>query len=94
MLANGPKGSNATDPIITAIGVTNLDHFVSFVSQGGFPERYYEWLKARFDFDEGQAARIPGRNKGKERIVQRIATIDQETSSSEAGSTTSNAENS
>lgn len=87
MRENGPT------QLLESIGTTNPDHFYSFISQGGNPERYGEWLKVRYDFDENQRVILDTGSKRRRRrqVIQRVTSIDQETSSSEDGTKTNNA---
>ncbi len=76
---------------VLEIGITNTAHFLSFIQQGGFAERYGEWLKARFDFCERVRTLVTDR-KGRHKVISHIDTFSQETDSSQTG-TAANAEN-
>lgn len=76
---------------VLEIGVTNAEHFAAFIQQGGYAERYGEWLKARFDFCERIRTIVTDR-KGRHKVISHIDNISQETDSSQTG-TAANAEN-
>lgn len=85
MRQNGETQLLSPGAAVLAIGITNTAHFLSFIQQGGFEERYGEWLKARFDFCEGIRAVVTDR-KGRHKVVSRVQdTIYQEANSSETG---------
>lgn len=85
MRSNGAAKLPSPGAAIIEVGITNLDHFAAFIQQGGFPERYGEWLKARFDFCERVRTVVTDR-KGRHKIVSHIDSIHhEEAGSGEAG---------
>lgn len=76
-------------------GTNNAEHYFSFISQGGAPERYGEWLKLRFDFDESRSVIIHGK-KGRSKVIRKIDNLDftnEEADSRKARIAAYNAEN-
>ena len=85
MRNNGTSQLPSPGAAILEIGVTNTDHFAAFIQQGGFAERYGEWLKARFDFCERVRTVVTDR-KGRHKIITHIEDINtEETNSGETG---------
>ena len=77
-------------------GTNNAEHYFSFISQGGAPERYGEWLKLRFDFDERRDVLIHGK-KGRSKRIRKVEGFDlsnEETSNRQARIDSFNAEDS
>lgn len=78
---------------ILAIGVNNLDHFASFIQQGGLPERYGEWLKFRFNYCERIRSGFRDR-KNRFQIITHIDDINLEEASDRQTGSAEYAENS
>ena len=93
MRSNGAAQLPSPGAARIEIGITNTDHFAAFIQQGGFPERYGEWLKARFDFCERVRTIITDR-KGRHKVITHISDINTEEADSGETGVAASAENS